>query len=127
SALLLRPSSGTETVAGRRFGRPASFGRLFRGPDRTRLRDPGEILAAIAEQIAQDLLGMLAEERAALHLDRAVAQLDRQADGQILAPLRVIDLDNRAGPAQPFILGDLLHREDRPDGNIERIADLHDF
>ena len=81
----------------------------------------------IAEHLAQDFLGVLAEQRRALHLARRVRQLDRIADGQILAARRMIDLDHGAGLAQRLLLGDLLHREDRPDRNVDRVAFLHDL
>ena len=41
---------------------------------------------------------MLAQQRRAHHVGRAVGQLDRVADGEVLAARRVIDLDHRAGP-----------------------------
>src|SRR5436305_12695480 len=41
--------------------------------------------AAIVAELAQDLLGMLAEERRARNLRRAVRHLDRIADREILA------------------------------------------
>ena len=54
-------------------------------------------------------------------------QLDRIADGQILAARRVVDLDHRAGVAQRHVLGDLLHRQDRADRNVDLVADFHDL
>ena len=40
---------------------------------------------------------------------------------------RVIDLDDGAGRAQRRLLGDLLHRQDRPDRDVVLVADLHDL
>src|SRR4051812_16688709 len=39
----------------------------------------------------------------------------------------MIDLDHRSGLAQGLILGDLLHRQDRTNRNVDRIADFHDL
>src|SRR4029079_5373218 len=47
--------------------------------------------------------------------------------GQIFAAAGMVDLDHRAGVAQRLLLGDLLHRQDRPDWNIDRVAFLHDL
>src|SRR5262249_35402611 len=57
----------------------------------------------------------------------AVRHLDGIADRQILAAGRVIDLHHGAGLAQRLLLGELLHRQDRPNRNVERIAQLHDL
>src|SRR6516225_3376471 len=48
-------------------------------------------------QFGQHLLGVLAQQRRANHVGRAVGELDRVAYAQVLAALRVIDLDHRAG------------------------------
>src|SRR5450759_1800872 len=80
-----------------------------------------------AEHIGQYLVGMLAQQRRALHLGDRIGQFDRIADAQIFSAGRVIDLDHRTGLAQRLVLGDLLHRQNRPDRNIDRIADVHDL
>src|SRR3546814_544565 len=86
-----------------------------------------DLLLAVAEDIAQDLLGVLAEQRRALHVGRRVRQLDRVADGQVLAALRMVDLDDGAGRAQARLLGQLLHGEDRAAGDVQRVAGRHDL
>ncbi len=68
---------------------------------------------------------MLAEQRRALHVGRAVGHLDRIADGQVLAARRVIDLDDGAGLAQRRLLGDLLHRQDRAARDVVLVEDVH--
>ncbi len=56
-----------------------------------------------------------------------VGELDRVADRQILAARRMIDLDHGAGVAQRRLLGQLLHRQDRADRDVERVALVHDL
>src|SRR3546814_5999904 len=58
---------------------------------------------------------------------RRVRQLDRVADGQVLAALRMVDLDDGAGRAQARLLGQLLHGEDRAAGDVQRVAGRHDL
>src|SRR5262249_61739488 len=70
---------------------------------------------------------MLAEQRRAFYFGDRVRHLDRIADGQILAARGMIDFDHGAGLAQRRLLGDLLHREDRPDWNVATVADVHDL
>src|SRR6202522_438518 len=77
------------------------------------------------EHLTQDFVGMLAKQRRALHLARAIRQFDRIADRQVFAPLGVIDLDDRAGGAQRLIFGQFLHRQDRTAGNVVLVEDLH--
>ena len=70
---------------------------------------------------------MLSEKRRPPYLGYGIRHLDRIAHGQILAAAGVIDLDDRAGLAQRRLLGDLLHRQDRPYRNVARVADIHDL
>src|SRR5262249_15505185 len=100
---------------------------LFRRGDRARRLDLGDLRLAIAELLAEDFLGVLAEQRRASHLGDRVRHLDGVADGKILAARGVIDLDHGAGLAQRRFLGDLLHRKDRADRNVDRVADVHDL
>ncbi len=58
-------------------------------------------------------------------LGRAVGHLDRIADRQVLAARRMIDLDDGAGLAQRRLLGDLLHRQDRPARDVVLVEDVH--
>ena len=53
--------------------------------------------------------------------------LNGVADGEILAARGMVDLDHGAGLAQGWLLGDLLHRQDRADGDVEVVADVHDL
>src|SRR4051794_6310192 len=39
----------------------------------------------------------------------------------------MIDLDHGPGRTKRLVFGDLLHRQDRPDRDIDRVADLHDL
>jgi hypothetical protein len=55
--------------------------------------------------LRQDLVGVLAQQRRALHLGDRVGHLDRVADRQVLAAGRMIDLDHGAGVAQRLLLG----------------------
>src|SRR5262245_58400257 len=74
-----------------------SLGGLLRRGDRARGLDLGEFLRRIAEHLGQDFLGVLAEQRRALHFGDRVRQLDWVSDGQVLAAGRMIDLNDRAG------------------------------
>src|SRR5260221_10510888 len=100
---------------------------FLRRGDRARRLDLGDLRLAIAELLAEDFLGVLAEQRRASHFGDRVRHLDGVADGKILAALGVIDLDHGAGLAQRRLLGDLLHRQDRPDRDVDRVADVHDL
>src|SRR5262245_32812325 len=99
--------------------------RFFRSRNGARDFDVGHFAFGIAEHFAQDLFGVLAEQRRPRHLAGRVRHLDWIADGQILAARRMIDLDHRAGRAQRRLLGDLLHGQDRADRNIDRVAEIH--
>lgn len=70
--------------------------------------DLGDLVVAEAEYGAQNLVGVLAEQRRAGDVARAIRQLDRVADREVLAAGRVIDLDHGAGRAQRLVFGDLL-------------------
>src|SRR6516225_3599847 len=65
--------------------------------------------------------------RAFLRRRDGARRLDGVADGKILAARGVIDLDHGAGLAQRRLLGDLLHRQDRADRDVDRVADVHDL
>ena len=64
-------------------------------------------------------------QRRALHLGLAVRELDRVADRQVLAARGVIDLHHRAASPQRLVLGQLLHGQDRPAGDVVLVEDLH--
>src|SRR5215468_9959810 len=100
---------------------------FLRRRDRTRRLDLGDLRRAIAELLAENFLRMLAEQRRASHFGDRVRHLDGVADGEILAARGVIDLDHGAGLAQRRLLGDLLHRQDRADRNVDRVANVHDL
>src|SRR6516165_5729530 len=100
---------------------------FLRRRDRARRLDLGDLRLAIAELLAEDFLGVLAEQRRASDLGDRVRHLDGVADGEILAARGVIDLDHGAGLAQRRLLGDLLHRQDRADRDVDRVADVHDL
>ncbi len=70
---------------------------------------------------------MLAQQRRRFYLRRRIGQLDRIADREKLAALRMIHLNYGAGLAQPLFCGDLTHVEDRPARHIEFIELAHDF
>ena len=59
--------------------------------------DLGDLARRELQHLGQDLVGVLAQQRRALHLGDAVGELDRVADRQVLAARRVIDLDDGAG------------------------------
>src|SRR5271165_6476947 len=59
--------------------------------------DVGDLVIAEAEHLAQDFVGVLAEQRRAGYLARAVRELDRVADRQVFAAGGVIHLDHGAG------------------------------
>src|SRR5262245_45983181 len=118
--------AGTTFIAllvSRRLGARA----FLRRRDRARGLDLGDLVVAVAELLAQDFLGVLAKERRALHLGDRVRHLHRVAHGQILAARGMIDLDHGAGLAQRRLLGDLLHRQDRADRDVDAVADVHDL
>src|SRR2546430_1419290 len=100
---------------------------FLRCRDRARRLDLGDLRLAITELLAEDFLGVLAEQRRASHFGDRVRHLDGIADGKILAARGVIDLDHGAGLAQRRLLGDLLHRQDRADRDVDRVADVHDL
>src|SRR5215510_14010288 len=79
--------------------------RLFGRRDRARCLDLCDLAVRIAEHLGENLLRVLAEQRRALHVADAVRHLDRVADRQILAALRMIDLDHGAGLPQRWLLG----------------------
>src|SRR4051812_27252691 len=84
------------SLLSRRFGPRALFGRRGRAGS----LDLGNLGLRITQHLAQDLIGMLAEQWRARHLAGRVGQLDRVADGQILAARRMINLDDGPGRAQ---------------------------
>src|SRR6266581_2410837 len=102
-------------------GLPAEPRRRLDGALGAKRRD----LRRVVAQFRKNLLGMLAEQRRTLDLGRAVGELDRVADAEVLAARRVVDLDDGAGLAQRRFLGDLLHRQDRPAGNVVLVEDIH--
>src|ERR671937_2954105 len=127
-------------VLDRSYGSPLARGRqccsilsrlgaraFLRRGDRARRLDIGNLGCAVAELLGENFFGMLAEQRRAFYFGDRVRHLDRIADGQILAARGVIDFDHGAGLAQRRLLGDLLHREDRPDRNVDAVADVHDL
>ena len=84
----------------------------------------GDLIRAVAE-LCEDLVGVLAEQRRALHVGRTVGHLDRIADREVLAARRVIDLDDGAGLAQRRFVRDLLHRENRSARDVVLVEDVH--
>src|SRR5688572_4085215 len=95
---------------------PASDDLL--GPQR------GDVARAVA-QFLQHLVGVLAQERRALHLGRAVRHLDRVAHRQVLASRGVVDLDDGSRRPKRRLLGDLLHRQDRTARDVVLVEDVH--
>src|SRR6202044_251240 len=67
-------------------------------------------LFRLEAQLSQHFIRMLAEERRALDLRRAVAQIDGVAHRQVLAARRVINLYPRARLAQRWFVSQLFHR-----------------
>src|SRR5215471_12191447 len=55
--------------------------------------DLGDLGRRELQHLRQDLMGVLAQERRALHLGDAVGKLYRIADGEVLAARRMVDLD----------------------------------
>src|SRR5215510_7225713 len=100
---------------------------LLRRGDCARRLDLGDLRLAVAELLPEDFLGVLAKQRRASHFGDRIRHLDGVADGQILAARGVIDLDHGAGLTQRRLLGDLLHRQDWADRDVDRVADVHDF
>ena len=68
---------------------------------------------------------MLAEQWRAFDRRGRVRQLDRHADIEPLAALRVIELDPHVAPAHVLVVGQVLGRHDRAAGYVERIEDCH--
>src|SRR5262245_57637904 len=101
--------------------------RLLGRRDGARRLDVGDLAVGIAEHLLEDLLGMLAEQRRALHVGDRVRHLYGIADGEVPAAHRMVDLDHGAGRAQRRLFGEFLHRQDRSHRNVERVADLHDL
>src|SRR5450631_1661365 len=88
-------------------------GDLARRVERAGIVDLRHLVIGEAENLAQDFVGVLAEQRRALYLRRAIRHLDGFADREVFAALGVIDLDHGAGGPQRWILDQLLHRQDR--------------
>ena len=107
------------------LGRDYSAAIGLRSADRAALLDFADPARIVAQNVAQDLLRMLAKKRRARHVGRAIRQFDRIADGEIFSPRRMIDLDHRAGGAQRLILGKFLHGKDGADRDIDGIAEIH--
>src|SRR5579883_1980537 len=68
--------------------------------DSARTFDLCDLLVPVSENLPQDFVRVFAKQRRAEDFARAVRELDRVANGQILAPGWMIDFDNRAGRAQ---------------------------
>src|SRR5665213_2741333 len=100
---------------------------LLRRRERAGVLDLGDILSRKAEHVGQNFVGVFAQERRALHLRNRIRQFDRIADRQIFAARRVIDFHHRAGFTQRWLRGDFLHRQDRTDRDIDRVAGLLDL
>src|SRR5262245_18765760 len=100
---------------------------LLRRAESAGVLDLRNVFCRELEHVLQDLVGVLAKQRRALHLGDRVRQFDRITDGQVLAARRMIYLDDSSGLAQRGLLGDFLHRQDRTDGDIDLVADLHDL
>src|SRR6202012_3934422 len=58
-------------------------GLLARRVEGAGIEDFGDLVIAEAEHLAQDLVGVFAEQRRAFYLGRAIGKLDRVADRQI--------------------------------------------
>src|ERR1700674_3519024 len=102
------------------------FGGAFsRRVERAGIVDFGHLMIAEAENLAQDFIGMFAEQRRARHLGRAIRHFDGIADGEVFAALGMIDLDHGAGGAQRLILDQLLHRQDRTAGDVVLVENIH--
>src|ERR1700730_1691363 len=67
-------------------------GDLPRRIERAGIVDLRDLMVGKAKNLAQDFVGMFAEQRRAQHLGRAVRQFDRVADRQVLAAFGMIDL-----------------------------------
>src|SRR5215831_3685085 len=63
--------------------------------DRPFLVHRRDLVLAVAEPI-EDLVGVLAEQRRTLHLDRRVGKIDRRADLDIATAGRMVDVDQKA-------------------------------
>src|SRR5271163_1432996 len=82
-----------------------------------------DLFRAVA-QLLQHLVGMLAQQRSAGDLRREVGELDRAADGEILAAFLFLDLDDSAAGPQRRIVFDFLHRQDRSAWHLELAQDV---
>src|SRR5262245_16239887 len=104
---------------------PLLSGLLARWVEGAGVVDLGDLVVAEAEHLAQDLVGVFAEQRRAGDLARRVRQLDRVADRDVLATGGVVDLDYRAGGPQRLVFRDFLHRQDRAAGDVVLVEDFH--
>src|SRR5690242_19861445 len=102
------------------------FGRLLlRRGQRTRIVDFCDLVIAEAQNLAQDFIGMFTKQWRTEHFAWAVRQLDWIADRKILAANGMVDFHNGSGCSQRLVLGEFLHRQDRPAGDIELVKDVH--
>src|SRR3984893_5158907 len=92
-----------------------------------RVLDCGEFLRRIAKLLDEDFLGVLTEQRRALHFGHRVRHFDGVADREVFAAGRMVHYDHRTGIAQGLIFGDFLHGQDRTDRNVVLVADVHDL
>ena len=84
--------------------------------------DFGDLVIAETGHLAQDLVGVLAEQRRAGDLARGVRQLDRVADRDVLAAGRMIDLGRDADRAQRLVVVRIRARYPRLQVSVRRSA-----
>src|SRR6185503_141908 len=100
---------------------------LRRGGEGPRALEAGDLRLVVLEDFLEDLLGMLAERRAALDDRGRSRELDRHADVEPLAALRMVELDPHVASLDVLVGGEVLGRHDRPARHVEGIQDRHEL
>src|SRR5437667_2274147 len=98
----------------------ASLWPLSLTSNRTLLACRLDFVVMQTEHAAQDLVGVLAEQRRTPDVCGRVGQLDRITNRQIFSALRMIHFNNSARVAQRRLYGDFFHRKNRAARHIER-------
>ena len=98
------------------FRRGGEGSRLFFG------RDLG---VAPTQDLFQDFVGVLAQRGRALDLRGRCRKLDRHADVEPLAALRMVELDVHVASAHVLVVGQILGRHDRAAGHVELVQNRH--
>src|SRR4051812_10674079 len=86
-----------------------------------------DLRLVVAEHLAQHFVGVLAKRRRALDERGRFGELDRHADVEPLAALRMVELDPHLAATHVLVGREVLRAHDRAAGYVERIEDRHEL